>query len=137
MKWVGFILTNNTTTWNNAVLLIPNLKLQDVKRNSEKRSCQMRNSSPWQNDFVFSEHMAKLTYAMHFICLKNIHVRTFFSYENVHTRVNLRSNKIRKIPSLVDFYSLYILLHSQVERNDLRLWISNVKICIDKWSRIK
>ena len=44
--------------------------------------------------------------------------------------------KIRKIPSLVDFHSLYQLLHSQVYHNGLKLWISNVKICIDKWTRL-
>ena len=38
--------------------------------------------------------------------------------------------KIRKIPSLVYFHSLYQLSNSQ--RNGLKLWISNVKICMDK-----
>ena len=38
---------------------------------------------------------------------------------NVHTRVNLRSY-IRKIPSLVDFHSLYQLLYYQVYRNGLK-----------------
>ena len=36
------------------------------------------------------------------------------------------------IPSLVDFHSLYELLHSQVYRNGLKLRITNVEICIDK-----
>ena len=53
-------------------------------------------------------------------------------YLPYHTCVNLRSYKIRKTPSLVDFHSLYQLLHSQVYRNGLKLWISNVKICFDK-----
>ena len=47
-------------------------------------------------------------------------------------RLNLRSYKIRKIPGLVDFHSLYQLLHSQVYRNGLKLWIFNVKIYIGK-----
>ena len=34
---------------------------------------------------------------------------------------------------MVDFYSLYQLLHSEVYRKDLKLWISNVKICIDNY----
>ena len=34
---------------------------------------------------------------------------TFFK-KNIHIRVNLRSYKIRKIPSLVEFHSLYQLL---------------------------
>ena len=34
-------------------------------------------------------------------------------------RVNLRSNKIRKIPNLVEFHSLYQLLHSLVCPNGL------------------
>ena len=38
--------------------------------------------------------------------------------------------KIRKIPSLVDFHSLYQLLHSQVYHNGLKLWISNVKFVL-------
>ena len=41
--------------------------------------------------------------------------------------VNLRSYKIRKILSLVDFHSSYQLLHSQVYRNDLKHWIYNIK----------
>ena len=52
-------------------------------------------------------------------------------------RVNLRSKKFTKISSLVDFYSLYQLLHSQVYRNGLKLRISNMKICIHKRRRIK
>ena len=39
--------------------------------------------------------------------------------------------------SLVDFHSLYQLLYSQVYRNGLELWITNIKIYIDKWRRIK
>ena len=42
------------------------------------------------------------------------------------------SHKIRKIPSLVDFHSLFQLLHSQVYRDGLKLWIYDVKICFDK-----
>ena len=43
-------------------------------------------------------------------------------------RINSRCYKIRKIPSLVDFHSLYQLLHShKVYRDGLKLWISNVK----------
>ena len=38
---------------------------------------------------------------------------------------NLRSYKIRKIPSSVDFHSLYQLLHLQVYCNGLKLSISN------------
>ena len=35
---------------------------------------------------------------------------------------------MRKIPSLVDFHSLYQLLHShKVYRDGLKLWISNLK----------
>ena len=138
---------------------------------------------------MFSEHTLKLSCAMRFLCLRNIHAGI-----NIHTTLNLslpapcisescikikinlnfnfhtslwylkgiyeglkglhktfwgttkkcenknlrlRSNKIREIPSLVDFHSLYQLLHSQVYRNELKLWISNVKICLDKWRRIK
>ena len=44
----------------------------------------------------------------------------FFS-ENVHTCVNFMSYKIIKLSSLVDFHSLYKLLHSQVYRNGLKL----------------
>ena len=33
--------------------------------------------------------------------------------------INLRSNKIRKIPNLVEFHSLYQLLHSLVYPNGL------------------
>ena len=51
--------------------------------------------------------------------------------------VNLRLKKFTKISSLVDFYSLYQLLHSQVYRNGLKLRISNMKICIHKRRRIK
>ena len=47
------------------------------------------------------------------------------------THALLTSYKIRKIPSLVDFHSLYQLLHSQVYCNGLKLCISNVKICTD------
>ena len=43
-------------------------------------------------------------------------------------RVNLTDNKIRKIPSLVDFHSLNQLLHSQVYRNDLKLKLKFVLI---------
>ena len=39
--------------------------------------------------------------------------------------------------NLVDFHSLYEVLDSQVYGNGLKLWISNVKVCIDKWKRIK
>ena len=43
-------------------------------------------------------------------------------------RVNSRCYKMRKIPSLVDFRSLYQLLHShKVYRDGLNLRISNVK----------
>ena len=38
---------------------------------------------------------------------------------------------------LVDFHSLCQLLHSQIYRNGLKLRFSNVKICIDKWKKIK
>ena len=48
-----------------------------------------------------------------------------------HTHVNLRSYKIRKITSLVNFHSLYQLLHSQVYCHGLKLCISKVKICIN------
>ena len=73
------------------------------------------------------------------IC-KNCHTRcvlfalkySFGCFFIFHTRVNLRSSKIRKNPSLVDFHSLYQLLNSQVYRNGLKLSISKVKICIDK-----
>ena len=47
-------------------------------------------------------------------------------------RVSLTSYKSRKIPSLVDFHSLYQLLRSKVYRNGLKLCISNVKTSIDK-----
>ena len=77
---------------------------------------------------VFSKHTLKSSCAMRFICLKNIHMGAFF--RNVHTPINLSSYKIRKISSLVDFYSLYQLLYSRVYRNSLKLRISSVKICM-------
>ena len=46
--------------------------------------------------------------------------------------VNLRYYKIRKIPRLVGFHSLYQLLHSLFYHAVLKLWISNVKICINE-----
>ena len=46
-----------------------------------------------------------------------------------HERVKVLQNK--QLPSLVDFNGLYQLLHSQIRRNGLKLWISNVKICIE------
>ena len=33
---------------------------------------------PWQNYFVFSEHTLKMSCAIRFICLKNIHAGYFF-----------------------------------------------------------
>ena len=66
---------------------------------------------------------------MRFTCLKNIHAGAFFQ-KTVYTHVNVRSFKIRRILSLIDFHSLYQLLHSQVYCNGLKLGISNVKICI-------
>ena len=61
-----------------------------------------------------------------------IFMRALFSQWNVHTRVNLRFYKIREFPGFLDFHSLYQLLHSQVYRNGLELWICNVEICIYK-----
>ena len=49
------------------------------------------------------------------------------------TRVNSRFYKIRETPTLVDFH--YCI--RKYNRNDLKLWNCNVKICIDKWKRIK
>ena len=46
-------------------------------------------------------------------------------------RVNLRSYKIKKAPSLVNFHSLYQLLHSQAYCNGLKpyiLWLKFVLI---------
>ena len=57
---------------------------------------------------------------MRFTCLENIHAGVFLRNKNVHMRVNLRSYKIWKISSFVDFQSLYQLLHSQVCRNGLK-----------------
>ena len=45
--------------------------------------------------------------------------------------INWGACKIWKIPSLVIFHFLYQLLHLQVYNSGLKLWISNVKICID------
>ena len=58
---------------------------------------------------------------MRFMCLTNTLRELFFRIKNIHMRVNLRSRKIRKIPSLVDFHSLQESLHSQVYRNNLKL----------------
>ena len=55
---------------------------------------------------------------MLFIYHKDIQAGVFFIIR-FHARVNLMCYKIRKIPSLVDFHSLYQLLHSQVYRNGL------------------
>ena len=77
---------------------------------------------PWWNYFLFSKRALKLSCAMRFICLESgrfvikcPYARKFKVLQNY------------KIPSLVDFYSLYQLLHSQLYRNGLKLWISNVK----------
>ena len=85
---------------------------------------------------MFSQLTLKSSCAVRFICLKYSCGR-FFSQWNVLTRVNFRSYKIRKFTCLVDFHSLYQLLYSQVYRKGLKLWISNVKIFINKWRRIK
>ena len=49
--------------------------------------------------------MLKSSCTMRFIYLKNIHAEALF--RNVHTRLNLRSNKTRKVPALVGF-TVYI-----------------------------
>ena len=52
---------------------------------------------------------------MCFIYVENIHVGAFLVIKWSYT-----SFKIRKIPNLVDFHSLYKLLHSQVHSNGLK-----------------
>lgn len=59
-------------------------------------------------------------------------IRAFFCKKCSYAH-KLGSYKIRKIPSTVDFHSLYQLLHSQVYGNGLKLWNSSGKICTDKW----
>ena len=73
----------------------------------------------------------KSSCTMRFTYLKNIHAGAFFRNEMSVLAVKLRPYKIRKIPSIADFHSLYQLLHLQVYCNGLKLWISKVKICID------
>ena len=51
---------------------------------------------------------------MRFISLKNIHAGTFF-------RPYTPPIEIGKIPSLIDFHSLYQLLHSQGYHKGLKL----------------
>ena len=79
---------------------------------------------------MFSEHTLNRHAQCVLFALK-IFMQAVFFLINVHTCVNFRPYKVRKISSLVDFHSLYQLLHPQVYRNGLKLWISNVKICID------
>ena len=50
--------------------------------------------------------------------------------KNIHTLVNLRSCKMRKIPSLVDFHSIYQFLHSQVYYNGLELRLLALKFVL-------
>ena len=52
-------------------------------------------------------NMTKLSPVMHFICLKNIYA-DILCYKMFRC-VNLRSNKIRKIPIFPNFHSLYQL----------------------------
>ena len=69
-----------------------------------------------------SEHTLKPSCAMRFICFKNVLEGAFSVIKCPYACKLSMSWKIRKIPSLVYFHSLYQLLHSQVlDRNDLKL----------------
>ena len=134
---------------------------------------------------MFSEHTLKSSWAIRFICPKNIHAGTFFVIKCLCTpkfKV-LRNEKNSKRSWFSQFISIIALantvksvrirsysgphystpylsvfspnvekcrknedqnnseyghfLHSEIYRNGLELWVSNVKICIDKWRRIK